>query len=121
MVINTTTMPFNLEEDVLRKLEEKSEHDGISLDKLINEILMRYAELDTSNSQFGIVSVDKLAVMKIFEKMSREEVVELAMRVGKDATMESILLMKSKITLGSFLSWLEVHMRNSSFEIRHDI
>jgi hypothetical protein len=121
MVINTTTMPFNLEEDVLSKLEEKSQHDGISLDKLVNEILIRYAELDMSNPEFGLVSIDKLAVMKIFEKMSREEVVELAMRVGKNATMKSVLLLKSKIILDSFLSWLEAHMRNSSLEIRHNI
>lgn len=95
MVINTTTMPFNLEEDVLSKLEEKSQHDGISLDKLVNEILIRYAE-------FGLISIDKLAVMKIFEKMSREEIVELAMRAGKNATMKSVLLLKSKIILDSF-------------------
>jgi predicted DNA-binding ribbon-helix-helix protein len=124
MVTNTddsTTITFDLEENTLNELEKKAENDGISLDTLINEILMKHTELDTSESQSRIVSVDKPTVTKIFEKMSREEVVELATHVGKDATTEAILFMKSKIDLDSYLSWLELYMRNSSLEITHNI
>ena len=74
MVTNTddsTTITFHLEENTLNELEKKSENDGISLDTLINEILMKHTELDTSESQSRIVSVDKPTVTKIFEKMSR--------------------------------------------------
>jgi hypothetical protein len=60
-------------------------------------------------------------VRKIFEKMSRYEAVELAARSGKDATTEAILLVSNTIDLKSFISWLEVGMKDSSVEINHNI
>ena len=65
---DSTTIAFDRDENTLNELEKKSKHDGISLDTLINEILMKYTELGTSKSQPKIVSVYKSTVMKIFEK-----------------------------------------------------
>jgi hypothetical protein len=118
---DSATITFDLEENTLNELEKKSEHDGISLDTLINEILMKHTGLDTSESQSRTMSLDKSTVTKIFEIMSREEVVKLATQVGRDSTTQAILLMKSKIDLDTYLSWLQWYTRNSSLEITHNI
>jgi hypothetical protein len=82
---------------------------------------MKHTELDTSESQSRTMSLDKSTVTKIFETMSREEAVKLATHVGKDSTTQAILLMKSKIVLDTYLSWLQWYTRNSSLEITHNI
>jgi len=53
--------------------------------------------------------------------MSKQEIIELATGIGKNATNDAALFMKSKMDLASFLSWLDVRMRNSSIEISHKV
>jgi HD superfamily phosphodiesterase len=53
--------------------------------------------------------------------MSKQEIIELATSIGKSATNDTALFMKSKIDLDSFLSWFDVRMKNSSVEISHSI
>jgi hypothetical protein len=55
------------------------------------------------------------------KQMSRQEVIALAMGIGKSATNDAALFMKNKMDLDSFLSWLEVGMRNSCVEIKHNV
>jgi hypothetical protein len=51
---------------------------------------------------------------ELFKKMSKQEIIELATGIGKNATNDATLFMKSKMALASFLSWLDVRVRNSS-------
>lgn len=69
----------------------------------------------------NLKSVLKPVVTELFKKMSKQEIIELATSIGKSATNDAALFMKSKIDLDSFLSWFDVRMKNSSVEISRSI
>ena len=45
--------------------------------------------------------------------MTKEEIIDLATNIGKNAVRDIALFMKGKIDLDSFLSWFESRMKNS--------
>jgi hypothetical protein len=53
--------------------------------------------------------------------LKKQEIIELATGVGKNGTNGAALFMMSKMDLVSFLSWLDVRVRNSSVEISHSV
>ena len=58
---------------------------------------------------------------ELFKKKSKQEILEIATGIGKNATNDAALFMKNKMNLESFLSWLDVRMKNSSVEVNHSI
>jgi hypothetical protein len=59
--------------------------------------------------------------LSFFKKRNKQEITEIATSVGKNATNDAALFMKNKMDLDSFLSWLDVRMKNSSVEMSHSI
>jgi hypothetical protein len=117
----TTTMTFRLEENVVNMLRAESDRRHISLNTMVNQILQRYAEWDMYESRVGLVSFLKPVAAELFKRKSKQEIIEIATSIGKNATNDAALFMKNKMDLESFLSWLDVRMKNSSVEINHSI
>ena len=53
--------------------------------------------------------------------MTKDQVVDMAKRVGKNVVRDTALFMQGDISLDSFISWFEARMRASSIEINHNI
>jgi hypothetical protein len=117
----TTTMTFRLDENVITTLRAESERRHISLNTMINQILLKFVEWDIYEPKVGIISLFRPVAAELFKKMTKQETIELATGIGRNATNDAALFMKSKMDLGSFLSWLDVRMRNSSVEISHTV
>jgi hypothetical protein len=116
-----TTMTFRLDENVINMLRVESERRHISLNSMINQILQRYAEWDMYESKVGLMSFLKPVAAELFKKRNKQEIIEIASSVGKNATNDAALFMKNKMDLDSFLSWLDVRMKNSSVEMSHTV
>jgi hypothetical protein len=78
---------------------------------MVNQILQRYVEWDMYESKVGLISMLKPVVAELFKKTNKQEIIELATSIGKNATNDAAL----------FMSWLDVRMKNSSVEISHSI
>jgi hypothetical protein len=114
-------MTFRIDEDVLNKLRIESEHRETSLNTFVNQIFKRYVEWDMFESKVGMVPVPKPIIVELFDKMAKEEIVDMANRIGKNVVRDIALFMKGDINLDSFVSWFEARMRASSIEINHTI
>ncbi|MEW5840440.1 MAG: hypothetical protein AB1753_05490 [Thermoproteota archaeon] len=117
----TVTMTFRIEESVMAALRSESEKKEVSLNTLVNQVLKRFVEWDMFEPKVGMIPIARPVVQTLFEKMSREGVVEMAQKVGKGAVHDIALFMKSRMDLDSFLSWLEMRMKNSSIEFSHRV
>lgn len=117
----TSTMTFRIDEDVLNKLRAESEHRETSLNTFVNQIFKRYVEWDMFESKVGMVPIAKPIIVELFGKLTKEEIVEMANRIGKNVVRDIALFMKGDINLGSFLSWFEARMKASSIEINHNM
>jgi hypothetical protein len=61
-----------------------------------------------------MIPVARGVISETFERLSEEEVVQLARSVGKNALSDIILFMKGKIDLDSLFSWLELWLKRNS-------
>ena len=117
----TVTMTFRLDENLITILRSESERQQISLNTIVNQILRRYVEWDMYESKVGLISMLKPVVAVLFKKTNKQEIIDLATTVGKNSTNDAALFMKNKMDIDSFLSWLDVRMKNSSVEVSHSI
>ncbi|HEV2192648.1 MAG TPA: hypothetical protein VGR54_03405 [Nitrosopumilaceae archaeon] len=117
----TATMTFRIDEDILNKLRAESENRETSLNTFVNQIFKRYVEWDMFESKVGMIPIAKPIVIELFGKMKKDEVTDMAVRIGKNVVRDIALFMKGDIDLESFLSWLEARMKASSIEINHKI
>jgi hypothetical protein len=116
-----TTMTFRLDEEIIKKLRIESKNREISTNTLVNQALKRFLEWDMYQTKIGLVSVNKPVFIKIFEKFTQKEIIEIASHVGKNEVRDIALFMKGRIDLDSFISWFEMRMLNSSVQISHSI
>jgi hypothetical protein len=112
----TITMTFRIEEGTMDLLRIESENREVSLNTLVNQILRRYVEWDMYEAKVGMLPIAKPVVSALFGEISKDQVVELAKKVGKNAVHDIALFMKSRMDLPSFLSWFEMRMKSSSIE-----
>lgn len=117
----TTTMTFRIEENVMDVLRQESEKKQVSLNTLVGQILKRYIEWGMYEPKVGMIPIAKPVVIALFDKMSQEDLVELACKVGKNAVHDIALFMKSEMDITSFLSWLEMRFRHSAIEFNHRV
>jgi hypothetical protein len=117
----TSTMTFRIDDNVLRILRSESERHQISLNTYINQLLKRFVEWDMYESKVGMIPIAKPIVIELFNKMSKEDISSMALKVGKNTVHDIALFMKNKMDLDSFLSWFETRMNSSLTETNHSI
>ena len=93
----TVTMTFRIDERILNLLKSESERKDISLNILVNHVLKQYVEWDMYAAKAGMVPLAKPVVSALFDKMTPQEVVELASKVGQSAIHDIALFMNTKI------------------------
>jgi len=116
----TVTLTFRLDENVVTILRAESGTRHISLNAMVNQILQNFVEWNMYEPKVGMMSLFRSVIAEIFKKLTEQEIIEVAVTVGKEAYTDATLFMKRKFDLDSFLSWLETRMRNSSVEISHN-
>ena len=107
------TMTFRIDNNVMQELQSEAKQRKVSLNTFVNQILMRFVEWDMYESKVGIMPIPKPILSALFEDMTKEEIIDLATNIGKNAVRDIALFMKGKIDLDSFLSWFESRMKNS--------
>ena len=112
--IGTTNITTRIDGDTLRELQDEANSSGIALSSLTKQILTNYAKWDKLASKAGMIPVAKGVISAAFDRLSEEEVVQLATSVGKNALTDIILFMKGKIDLDSLFSWLELWLKRNS-------
>ena len=114
MVKNSMSYTFRINQGTADKLNSESEHKGISLNNLVNQILKNYMDWDRLELKAGMIPVAKPVIAELFTNISDDDVIKLARSVGKSTLHDMVLFMKNKIDLDSLLSWLELWLRKNS-------
>lgn len=115
------TMSFRLDNVVLDKLRNESEKQGISVNVLVNQILKRYTDWDMFESKMGMVPVARPILSSLFKKLSKDETIDLAKKVGSEIVKDIATFMKGSMDLESFTSWFETRMHMSGFDVNHQV
>jgi hypothetical protein len=116
---NSTSLTFRLDEDIITKLRAEAQKQGISLNSFVNQVLKSFLEWHIFEPKVGFVPILKPVVEQLFSKMTKEQIIEMAAKTGKDEVQNAVYFMKGNIDLNSFLSWFENRMKNSSIQVSH--
>ena len=133
------TATFRIDSQVLDYLNEESGQKRTSLNTLVSQILLSHAEFHTFASRAGMVSMPKTLLMRLMDRLSPKEVIELSEYVALNELKDTVLLMKThydETTLLQFIeSWARAggypyrcvtkdhdgHSKTTSFVIQHDM
>ena len=115
----TSTMTFRIDDKVLKILRDESERQQVTLNNFINQLLKHFVECDIYEPKVGMIPIAKPIVIELFDKMSKEEISDMAFRIGKNVVHDIALFMKNRMDIDSFLSWFETRMNSSLTEINH--
>lgn len=110
-------MTFRLESASLDKLKAKANQDRISLNTLVNQIIVGYAEWDLTAISAGWMVIPKNIMKKMIAKLSDKEIEQL----GKETfgEMKGIaLFMTNKSDLESFFSIVRTRSKKSGFQLK---
>jgi hypothetical protein len=115
----TATITFRIDKVILDRIREQAEIHDTSLNSYLNQILKDFTEWDMFMPNAGSIPVAKPVVVQMFQKMSKDEIQDMAIKIGKKAIEDMVLFMNGSIDLDSFLKWLEIRMKNCSVDINH--
>ncbi len=117
----TSTMTFRIDDNVLEILRNESERQHVTLNNFINQLLKHFVEWDMYEPKVGMIPIAKPIVIELFDKMSKEEISDMAFRIGKNVVHDIALFMKNRMDIDSFLSWFETRMKSSLTKINHSV
>ncbi len=115
----TVTMTFRIDKNIMKKLRIEARTREISLNIFVNQIIKNFVEWYMFEPKVGMIPISKPVVLELFRDLRKEEILNIASMVGKNAIYDIALFMKTKVDIDSFLEWFESRMKNSSMQVFH--
>lgn len=119
MIKRQITQTLRVEKVILSDLRKEAQERGISLNLLVNQIFKNFVEWHAFDTKIGMVPLPKAVILDIFKSLRKDEVIDIAYRVGKNEIQDIVLFMKYDLNMESFMEWIKMRMRNSSMYINH--
>ncbi len=89
-----TSVTFRLDQDNVKKLRSQAQKEGISFNSLVNQALKGFSEWHMFEPKIGLVPIFKPVVKEVFTKISKEEIRQIAVTVGKDEFQNAVHFME---------------------------
>lgn len=106
MTEKTITRSFRISEKAFLALEDEAKKRKISINTLVNQIFLSYANFDRYFQRLGMLKMTKITFMKILKAASDNEIDELAKEVAQNSSRVIILARFGELSLTSVLDYL---------------
>jgi len=116
----TTSITFRVDNDRILFLKKLADEEGTTLNALVNTILKSYLEWEFISAKAGFAPTQKCVLRALFEKMTEQELNELAIKAANDFR-DRVLLTYGKIDLDTILSLTSIRAKRSGFVLREFI
>ncbi len=100
---------------ILEKLAKASREDMIVLNVLVNQIFENYVDWDRPAIKSGWVFLKKEVVKAIINKLNEKEIQSLATRLAKEVMKDTLLAMKGKLNLETWIAITRNRSMRSNF------
>lgn len=117
----TEGITFRVPSGSLHQLREESKKKRISLNTLVNQIFQEHLDWHTYAAQAKLHPVPRSSLRRIIEKLTEEQLSEVASTTAKMDFVEVGLLLKGEFTISSFLNIVENWCRISAFPYKHEV
>ena len=116
----TEGVTFRIPSSSINQLREESKKKQVSLNTLVNQILKDHLDWHIYAAQARMFPVPRSLFSRIVDKLTDEELSELAIANAKKDFVDIGLLLRGEFTLSSFLNILENWSRMSSIPYKHE-
>jgi len=82
----SVTRSFRINERSFLALEEEAKKRDISLNTLVNQLFMSYANFDRYFQRLGMIKISKVTFRKILNVAPTNEIVEVAREVAQNSS-----------------------------------
>lgn len=110
-------MTFRLESAALEKLRSKAKEERLSLNTLVNQIIVGYTEWDLTAVSAGWMVMPKHVMKKLFARLTEKDVERLAKDTFSEVK-DVVLFMTNKNDLEGFFSVLRARSKKSGFQVK---
>lgn len=118
---STGTGTFRLDNRLLDSLKEEADQKQTSLNTLVSQVLRSHAEYHTFASKGGMISMPKTLLVRLMDKLSQQEVIQLSEHIAKNELKDTILMMKGKYNASTIMDFVESWSRAGGYPYRHHI
>ena len=87
----TVTRSFRINESAFLALEEEAKKRNISINTLVNQLFISYANFDRYFQRLGMIKISKVTFRKVLNAAPANEIVEVAREVAQNSSMTIFL------------------------------
>lgn len=103
----TATGSFRLDESALNALQEEAKRQNVSVNTLINQLVLTYANYDKPMKRFHMVKVSGSTFRHILEAAKTETMIEAGKLAGSDGPNISIVAKSGELSTENALVYLK--------------
>ena len=110
----TATASFRLDESALNALQEDAKKQNVSVNTLLNQLVLTYANYDRPMKRFHMIKVPASSFKHILLAATDEAIIEAGKSTGKDVPGTYIRARWGELTVENALSYLKSTADNTN-------
>jgi hypothetical protein len=104
---STVTRSFRISARALKALEEEAASHNISVNTLLNQQLLAFADFDRFFQKLGLIKIASATFRRLFDAVPDKEVAEAGRQAGGDIPKAVILTKEGSFDVGTVLRFLQ--------------
>lgn len=117
----TESVTLRLDKDTLDKLRKEAKEKQVSLNVLMGQIALQHLDWHSRSVKAGFITVRRGKIMKILEKITEKDIVEIAEYVAKKESKGFVMMLRNEYNITSALEVIETWIKISGYSYRHEI
>src|SRR5579872_6116068 len=113
MKSKTDTASFRLDESALAALQEDAKKQNVSVNTLLNQLVLTYADFDRPMKRFQMIKLPASTLRYLLQGTNDEAVIAAGTSVGNDVPRTYILAKWGEITVENCLQYLRTMSNHS--------
>ena len=116
----TEGVTFRIPSNTLSELRQESDKKQVSLNILVNQIFKDHLDWHRYASQGRSIDYPRSVMSRIFDKLTQEELSEIAVAIAKKNFVDMALL-RGEVTLSFYLHTIQNWLRISALPYKHEV
>jgi hypothetical protein len=116
----TEGVTFRIPSNTLSELRQESNKKQVSLNILVNQIFKDHLDWHRYASQGRSIDFPRSVMSRIFDKLTQEELSEIAVAVAKKNFVD-LALLRGEVTISFYLDTIENWLRVSALPYKHEV
>ena len=117
----TESVTLRFDKDLVDRLRKEAKEKQISLNSLMGQIAFQHLDWHAHSIKAGFITVRRGKIMKMLEKISEKDIVEIAEYIAKRESKDFIMMLRNEYNITSALEVIETWIKIAGYSYRHEV